>query len=277
MSERRLALVTGAAGGIGLEVSRRLAARGHTVIVVDRDATLTQRAAAGIAPAGIPVVCDLTDPTDVSALVRSIENEWAQDLDVLICNAGVIVPGDVTDLATEQIDLQIDVMLRSVLHVVAGAARVFKQKNEGHILATVSTGGILALPGSATYSAAKAGVRAYLAALHAELRDTDVAVSGIYVSAVDTPMLHHEATHGGSVLNFVGTVTSVDKVADRYDRVLRTRRLETYLPYGDSIVCRTLECFPWILPRLLTVLNKIGERGRKRYLLRQKAAASQPL
>jgi len=67
-------------------------------------------------------------------------------------------------------------------------------------------GGILALPTSATYSAAKAGLRAFFAALNAELHSSGVHVSGIYPSAVDTPMLRHEATDGGSPLNFVGTV-----------------------------------------------------------------------
>jgi short-subunit dehydrogenase len=144
-----------------------------------------------------------------------------------------------------------------------------KAQGRGHIVATVSMGGILSLPGSAAYSAAKAGLRAYLAALRTELRGTGVAVSGIYPSAVDTPMLLHEATHDGSLLNFFGKVSTADDVADVFERALRRRGLEHYLPYGDSVLCRLLETFPWIVPPLLGPAEALGRRGRAKYLARK--------
>jgi len=266
MSERALALVTGAAGGIGLEVARRLTDRGYSVIAVERDDHLASAAAAALGDAAMPVACDLSSRTQVMGLVARIEGEWAERLEIVVCNAGIIVPGDVVDTDPLQLDLQLEVMLTSVTHVVSAAARVFVAKDHGHVLATVSHGGILAMPGSAAYSAAKAGLRAYLAALSAELRHTHVAVSGIYPSAVDTPMLRHEATHGGSLLNFVGAVSSAGKVADTFERALRTKRLELYHPYSDSVLSRLLECFPWMLPRLLRPLEWLGRRGLKKYL-----------
>ena len=243
MSE--LALVTGAAGGIGLEISRRLRERGYRIIAVERDDTTAAAAAAALGSDTLAVAADLSDRAAVAHLAQRIENEWAHDLHIVICNAGIIIPGDVVETAAEKFDMQLDVMLGSVIHLTAAAARTFQAKNSGHILATVSAGGILAMPGSAAYSAAKAGLRAYLSALSTELRHTRVSVSGIYPSAVDTTMLYHEATHGGSLLNFVGKVSTIDKVADRYDDALRSKRLETYLPYSDSsILCRaSLECF----------------------------------
>lgn len=266
MPERRLALVTGAAGGIGREVSLRLASRGYTVVAVERDQDLTETAAAAIGATTIAVVCDLTDRDAVAALSGRIEKEWAAELELVVLNAGVIVPGDVADSSADVLRRQLDVMLGSVMELAAASARAFLPSRSGHILATVSTGGILALPGSAAYSAAKAGLRAFLAALSAELRGTGVAVSGIYPSAVDTPMLLHEATHGGSLLNFVGKVSSVQSVADRYDRALRTRRLETFVPYSDSLLVRFLECVPWVVPWLLGPMNFLGRRGRTKYL-----------
>jgi len=266
MSERRLALVTGAAGGIGLAVSRRLASRGYVVLAVERDQELAETAAAAIAGDAIAVPCDLTDRMAVAALSDRIEKDWAAQLELVVLNAGIIIPGDVVDSPADALHLQLDLMLGSVMEVAAASARAFLAKHSGHILATVSAGGILALPGSAAYSAAKAGLRAFLAGLSAELRGTGVAVSGIYPSAVDTPMLLHEATHEGSLLNFVGKVSSIESVADRFDRAMRTRRLETYVPYGDSLLVRFLECVPWVVPWLLRPMNALGRRGRNRYL-----------
>ena len=266
MSEPGLALVTGAAGGIGLEVARRLVHRGYWVIAVERDEDLAAAAATPLGGAAVPVACDLSNREDVERLVARIEGEWAERLEIVVCNAGIIVPGDVVDTHPSQLDLQLDVMLTSVTHVVSAAARVFVAKDHGHVMATVSHGGILAMPGSAAYSAAKAGLRAYLSALSAELRHTKVAVSGIYPSAVDTPMLRHEATHGGSLLNFVGSVSPVSKVADTFDKALRTKKLELYHPYSDGVLSRFLQCFPWMLPRLLGPLEWMGQRGLKKYL-----------
>lgn len=265
-ANRPLALVTGAAGGIGEEVGRRLVAQGFTVLCAERDQALAEKAAAVHGAHGVPVACDLADREAVQALADRITGEWADDLTLVFLNAGVIVPGNVLDATAAQLRLQLDVMLGAVTELAAAAARAFVPRRRGHVIATVSMGGILALPGSAAYSAAKAGLRAFLAALHCELRGTGVAVSGIYPSAVDTPMLLHEATHDGSLLNFFGTVHSVAKVADVVEKAQRRRKVEHYLPYSDAVLTRLLQCFPWLVPPLLRPAEAIGRIGRRKYL-----------
>ena len=185
---------------------------------------------------------------------------------MVVCNAGVIAPGDLVDVDPATIDLQLDVMLRSVIHLTRAVLPQFLERDRGHLLATVSMGGIIALPTSATYSASKAGLRAFLAAVNAEVYATNVHVSGIYPSAVDTPMLLKEAEGGGSPLNFFGAVRSIDEVADAYERAIESHRLENYVPYSDSLTTRLLNAFPALTPKLLPIVNRIGERGRQRYL-----------
>jgi NAD(P)-dependent dehydrogenase (short-subunit alcohol dehydrogenase family) len=264
-----LALVTGAAGGIGVAVCGRLRAQGVRVLCLERDQVLAQKAAAAVGGDALPIACDLSDRNAVAALCARIEGEWADDLTIVFLNAGIILPGQVVDSPAQQLRLQLDVMLGSVAELAGSAARAMTARGRGHIVATVSMGGILALPGSAAYSAAKAGLRAYLAALSAELRGSGVAVSGIYPSAVDTPMLLHEATHDGSLLNFFGKVSTADEVADVFEHAQRKRRLEHFIPYSDSILCRFLESFPWIVPVLLRPAEAIGRRGRAKYLARK--------
>ena len=141
----------------------------------------------------------------------------------------------------------------------------------GHLLATVSMGGIVALPGSATYSAAKAGLRAFLWALHAELAGTGVKVSGIYPSGVDTAMLRHEARDGGSMLNFLGKVFTVDEVVRAYGRALDRGTLEVYLPVSDAISSRLSSFWPATANRLIPLLERVGRKGHAKYLARLKA------
>lgn len=273
-ARRRTALITGAAGGIGAEVAHRLSRSGYRVIGVD---LLADRVAEvlGDLPDLLAVGCDLGSVEATEELASRIEGEWADELEVLVCNAGVIAPGDVVDVDQAIIDTQLAVMLTGPIRLVSAAARTFSSRGRGHILATVSMGGIVALPGSAAYSATKAGLRAYLCALAVELRGSGVAVSGIYPSAVDTPMLMHEATHGGSLLNFVGKVSTTADVADAYERALRTRRLEVYVPYSDSLLTRTLEGLPWLLPHVLPAMNRTGLKGRDRFLRERGVALGQ--
>lgn len=79
-------------------------------------------------------------------------------------------------------------------------------------------------------------------------------------------MLMHEAIHGDSLLNFVGQVSSVRSVADGYDRALRTRRLETFIPHTESLLVRFLRMRPPVVPCLLGPMNFLGRRGRAKYL-----------
>jgi len=261
-----MALVTGAAGGIGLEVAQRLAAAGYTVLAAERDDELAQMASRRIGRGSVPVAADLADATAVDALCGRIESEWGDALDVCFLNAGIIIPSDVVDTSAEEIDLQLQVMLTSAIKLARSAASVMQPRGTGSIVATVSMGGVLAMPGSATYSAAKAGLRAFLAALHLELRSSGVRVGGVYPSAVDTQMLQHEARHGGSPLNFAGAISSVTDVADGVEKVMRTGRLEVFVPTSDGLLARLLQATPRLVPYLLPPANWLGERGRRRYL-----------
>jgi short-subunit dehydrogenase len=182
MTDLKIAVITGAAGGIGVAVGRRLALRGYDLVLVERTAELAHKAVADIGT-GTPVACDLSRRDDVEALSRRLEDHGST-LHLVVWNAGIIVPGTVVDTSPEMVDLQLDVMLTSVVHLTGAAARVMARNGRGHVLVTVSMGALVALPGSAVYSAAKAGLRAYLTALSAEVRHSGVAVSGIYPSAV---------------------------------------------------------------------------------------------
>ena len=263
---RSTALITGAASGIGAEVARRFARRGYHIIAVDRTEELAEQAAADIGPGATAVGCDLSDEQSTSDLCDRIVSEWRDDLDVLVCNAGVVIPGNVADISTDDIDLQLDVLLRSPMHLIRATVPVFVARDKGHIMATVSMGAICPLPASAPYSAAKAGLRAFLAALNSEVSHTNVAVSGIYPTAVNTPMLQHEARSGGSALNFLSAVKTVDDVADAYERALDKPKLETYVPYHESLSARAALWTPSLIPRLIPFFNRIGELGRKKYL-----------
>jgi short-subunit dehydrogenase len=263
-----LALVTGAGGGIGTGVALMLRDRGYDVIAVDVAQDSADRAANALGEGALAVASDASDCAQVEALADRIRGEWADRLEVIVLNAGLIVPENVIDSAPAVLRTQLDVMLTAPIQHIAAAASVMAERGRGKILATVSMGGVLALPGSAAYSAAKSGLRAFLAATSAELKGSGVSVSGIYPSGVDTAMLRHEARNGGSVLNFVGKTFTVDDVVSAYARALDSDRLEIFLSTTDAVAPRLLGFSPQLANRLLPVMEWLGRRGHRAYLRR---------
>ena len=262
-----LALVTGAAGDIGKALCERLANRGFQLVVVARNEE-SAAATAELFPGSIPVACDHTNECEVSALCDRIEGEWSDRLHVIVCNAGVIIPGDMAEVSRQSIDDHLDINLRAPAQLLRSAAKVFVGRGEGHLLAIASLGGIMPMPGSAMYSASKFGLRGLLTALDSEVHSAGVKVSGIFPGAIDTKMLRFEARCGGSALNFLSEIHDVDEVADAFERALDKGRLEIYVPYSESLSARLAAGLPWVIRPLIPMLDRVGERGRKKFLKR---------
>lgn len=262
------ALVTGAAGGIGRVLCEKLDRRGYHLILVDRERTSLDAICATLSRPAVTIACDLANREEVERLCETIATNHA-DLDVLINNAGVVRPGAVADIPFSDIILQLEVNLNAPMRLIHAIAPLMIARRRGALVTTVSLGGIIALKESAAYAASKFGLRGFLSSLHQELAPLGIKVSGIYPAAVDTPMLHYEATHGGSVLNFIDKVMSAEDVADALLGGMDTGKLEIYVPYSASLSSRFFAAFPWMIRPILPIMEKLGEAGRKKFVARK--------
>jgi len=258
-------LITGGGGAIAGEMAQRLEARGHTLVLADIDRGRMEANAKALKTPPIMIDADLSTAEGIAALAAAIERDHA-DLEILVNNAGYIEPGDAHELAPAVLDRHLMINLAAPMQLARAAARVMLPRRRGHILSIVSMGGIVALRGSAAYAAAKFGLRGFQTSIRAELKPHGIGVSGVFPSGVDTPMLRYEATHNGSPLNFVGRVLTPGEVAQAAMRALDSGRLETYVPYGDSLTTRLVGAFPWLIERLLPLFEAKGEAGRRRFL-----------
>jgi 2-dehydro-3-deoxy-L-rhamnonate dehydrogenase (NAD+) len=259
----KFALVTGAAGGIGQPITRRLLDAGFHVLMLDINATGLEAARAKLGGTTTGIVCDLTDPASVAQAAARV-GALTGRIDVIVNNAGLIKPGPFLSLKEEDIERQVQINLLGPLRVLHHFLP--SVPNGGSVVNIVSMAGILPLADSSVYTAGKFGLRGFSNSLSLELRSRNIRVSGIYPSGVDTPMLRMEAQSGGSPLNFVSDPLSAEQVAETAVRAIGEGRLEYYLPYGDGILSRILGNIPWILPRLLPMFLKKGIEGHKRYL-----------
>lgn len=259
------ALITGGGGAMAAEIAGRLERRGYSLVLVDVDEERMAAVASSLRGGAQTRVADLSDPAQIRETADWIASEHA-DLDLLVNNAGIIRPGDIADLEADIIDRHVNVNLLAPMQITAAAARGMKERRRGDIVTIVSMGGILALPGSASYAASKFGLRGFQTSIRSELAPYGVRVMGVFPSGVDTPMLRYEATHGGSPLNFVGKAKTVQDIGDAVEKALRTGKLETYVPYGDSLTTRVVGSIPWSVEKVVPLFTRSGEKGRAAFI-----------
>jgi len=259
--------INGACGGVGSATVKAFHEAGYQIWASD----VNQAALNGLAKQYPNMKTSCIDVSDTQQL-KTLCDEIAASphLDVAHVNAGIVRPSEVVDSSTLDIDLQLDINLRSALHINRALAIKMKAQKCGHIVNTVSMGALISLPGSAVYCATKAALRSFLTAIQAELKPFGVSVSGIYPSGIHTPMLQYEALNQGSPLNFLNMPVSAEKVAST---VLKSsgkgwgaKRLEYYLPYSDSISSRIINAFPWLLQKVYPLFRYLGEKGRAKYI-----------
>jgi short-subunit dehydrogenase len=261
----KTAIITGGAGGIAAELAQRLLARDFRLLLLDLDEARLQERARILGGDVTCVTADLTQPRDLeraAALVGDIP-----ELELLVNNAGIIEPGNVADLPYAVLERHVAINLLAPMRLTQAAVGGMIRRRSGCVLSIVSAAGVVALPGSAAYSASKFGLRGFLTALSQELVGHGVRVRSVFPGAVDTPMLRYEATHGGSPLNFLNKeVLTPAQVVAACMRAMDGNALETYLPFSDGITARIVGMAPGLIPLLLPHLQKKGESGMRRYL-----------
>ncbi|WP_172824203.1 bifunctional aldolase/short-chain dehydrogenase [Leifsonia sp. 21MFCrub1.1] len=177
----RIALVTGAASGIGKAIATRLAAEGACVVIADLDLEKAQAAAAeiGTTDLAIGVAADVTDEKAVDASIRDALLAFG-GLDLVVNNAGLSISKPLLETTNADWDLQHNVMAKGSFLVSRAAARVMiDQKLGGDIVYISSKNSIFAGPNNIAYSATKADQAHQVRLLAAELGEHGIRVNGI--------------------------------------------------------------------------------------------------
>ncbi len=183
--DQRVAVVTGAGQGIGLEIARSLAEHGARVVLADIDAELVDKAATEIG--GIGIACDITSEEQVHDLVAAAVRNFGR-LDVFVNNAGITRDASLKKMTVTDFDAVMAVHLRGTWLGVREASAVMREQKSGSIINMSSLSGKSGNPGQTNYSAAKAGIVGLTKAAAKEVAHHNVRVNAIQPGLIRTPM-----------------------------------------------------------------------------------------
>ena len=183
MSDARVALVTGATGGIGAAIARRLAADGFRVYVSGRRRGRLERLAAEVK--GVELPFDVTVEAEVAG-ARDMVEAGGERLDVLVNAAGVFDLAPLVETGGEVLSRNLEVNLAGVMHVTRAFLPGMLAAGSGLVINVGSVAGWRAFPDNAAYSASKYGLRGLHDVLLEELRGTGVRACLLEPGAVDT-------------------------------------------------------------------------------------------
>ena len=186
----RTVLVTGASSGIGRETALAFAGAGANLVLVARRAEVLAKVAAEARKLGaqtLVAAADVTQPEAVAGCFRKAVRRFGS-VDVVVNNAGVLIPSKVVDLERADLQRMLDVNLIGALHVMQTAVRQMRLQGRGHIVNVGSLAGRRGFSPLGGYCATKFALVGLTEALRTELVGERIHVSLVLPGVVDTPM-----------------------------------------------------------------------------------------
>jgi 3-oxoacyl-[acyl-carrier protein] reductase len=189
--ENKVALVTGAARGIGKAIAKALAAEGAVVIVnYNGSAQRAAETVKEIEEAGgkaLAICCNVADFTACKDMIDGIIKEQGR-LDILVNNAGITRDGLLMKMSEEDFDSVMDTNLKGAFNCIRHAARQMIKQKSGRIISISSVSGVLGNAGQANYSASKAGIIGLTKATAREVASRGITVNAIAPGFITTDM-----------------------------------------------------------------------------------------
>ncbi len=206
----KVAVITGAARGIGREIAARFLDAGHRVALLDVDGATLRRTAGGMSGA-LAIECDVADPAQVASAVRRIDQQFGR-IDALVNNAGIAVFKPLLETSFEEWSRVLDVNLSGPFLCAQACAPVMLRNGGGAIVNITSISGLRASTLRVAYGTSKAGLDHLTKQQAAELGQLGIRVNAVAPGPVDTAMAKEVHTsdiradyHDAIPLNRYGT------------------------------------------------------------------------
>ncbi len=262
----KVVLITGASSGFGEDAALLFAKEGCKVVLAARRMDRLQDLAAKIQDMGgeamaIPV--DIVDRADVENMVQSTLDLYGK-IDILFNNAGIGRVAWFEDHApSRDIDVLIQVNLTGLMQVTRSVLPYMIARRKGHIINMISAAGLISAPLITSYSASKAGARAFTDALRREVVPLGIKVTGVYPGPAATEFGQHVGGNKAysSVKSLLNFRMSSNYVARRVVGVAKWPRRSLILPWWFRFITTFEALFPVVVDWISYLFSKINHKS----------------
>jgi NAD(P)-dependent dehydrogenase (short-subunit alcohol dehydrogenase family) len=261
------AFVTGAGGGIGLAVARRLIGRGYDVTLSDVDGDAVEREAGELGERAHPLRLDVTDLQACRAAAAEVV-ERAGSLDVWVNNAGILITGVTYEQELEVHRRMLEVNAVGTYNGTLCALERMRAVARGHVINVISLAGLAAAPGIGGYAASKHAAMAFSLSTLADLRNDgikDIHISTVCPDGVWTPMIQDKLDDPNDALSFSGKMLMPDEVAERVEGLLEKPKPVLTIPGWRGRFVRFFDSHPAMAVRLTPFLMRDALRRQARF------------
>jgi len=257
-------IITGGSEGVGAATARRFAAAGANLVLVARSRKNLETIAAELRPRTkvLIVTMDVADTEACVNLFKKAEFEFG-GVHVLVNNAGYHRRGPVEGIPTEDLALMIDVNLKAPIILCRLAIPYLGRSHGGAIVNVASLAGRTPVPGAATYSATKFGLRAFGMALAEELKGTGIKVAAVSPGPIDTGFIMSNIDVVTD-LTFSQPISTADEVAVEILKLCVNDKAERSMPPLSGLLTTVSYLFPGVGRFLRPLLERKGRRVKRK-------------
>ncbi len=222
----KIAVITGAASGIGLATTEALLAQGATVVMVDWNEAALKSLTDRLGERAVAQVTNLLDPESCSAMIPEILQK-VDHIDILYCNAGSYIGGDLTETNPEAIDRMLNLNINAVMKNVQAVVPHMSERKTGDIIVTCSIAGHFPVPWEPVYSASKWAITCFVQTMRRQMIPHGVRVAQVSPGPVISALLADWPEENLRKAKESGSLIDAEEVADAVVYMLTRKRTVT--------------------------------------------------
>lgn len=273
----RTVVITGGSEGVGAAAARRFARAGANLVLVARDRQKLERVADELRASTNVLTCamDVADEAACIDLFERAEREFGS-VHVLVNNAGYHNRGPVEKVEPGELGRMIDVNLRAPIVLCRLAVPHLRRAGGGAIINVASLAGRTPVPGAATYSASKFGLRTFTFALGEELAGSGIKVAAVSPGPIDTGFIMSNIDAVADI-TFSQPLSTADEVAQVILELCVNDKRERSMPPASGLLTTLSYLFPrlgrWLRPALLRKGRRVKQRLKSQMAAKAEAGS----
>lgn len=250
--KNKVAIVTGAASGIGRATAIHLAVRGCTPVLIDIQEEKLLEVLVKVlkhTPEATAEVCDISNASQIKKLVQKVNKSYRK-IDILVNNAGIMIVKLFEELSQEEFGKQMAINFYGGVNLIREVTPIMQKQGKGVIINVASVGGRLVVPGTTIYAASKAAFQGFSEALYYELKDKGIHVGIVLPGGMRTSIFDNSDSKLGKYYQSQCKTPPLE-AARKIREAIEKERFVTIVPSSYKFLIEFHDFFPGLFSKQL--------------------------